>query len=63
MINKEKIKYFILIMIEKIGNLKIIEMIMNKQNIVALVIKSTFDNMTNKSIPEKKINEWSIINL
>ena len=50
-------------MIEKNGHLKIMEMIRNKQKIVTLVIKSTFDSITNKSIPEKKINEWSIINL
>jgi len=43
-------------MIEKNGNLKIIEMIKNKQKTVELVNKSTLDNMTNKSIPEKNIN-------
>ena len=57
MANKEKIKYFILLIILKIGNFKIIEMIKKKQKIVKLIIESTLDNITNKSIPTKNINE------
>ena len=63
MANKAKIKYFILLIIERNGNLKIIEMIRNKQKIDELTIKSTLDNITNRSIPKKNINEWSMINL
>tara|TARA_B100000795_G_C22503571_1_gene324918 strand:+ start:91 stop:228 length:138 start_codon:yes stop_codon:yes gene_type:complete len=44
-------------MIEKNGNFKIIEIIKNKQKIVKLNIKPTLDNKTNKTIPEKNINE------
>jgi hypothetical protein len=57
MINKARIKYFILLITNKKGNFKIIEMIRNKQKIVKLIIKSKLDNITNKSIPEKNINE------
>jgi|TARA_B110001469_G_C9470116_1_gene236328 hypothetical protein len=57
MANKAKIKYFILLIIERNGNLKIIEMIRNKQKIDELTIKSTLDNITNRSIPKKNINE------
>jgi hypothetical protein len=57
MANKAKIKYFILLIIERNGNLKIIEMIRNKQKIDELTIKSTLDNRTNRSIPKKNINE------
>jgi len=57
MANKEKIKYFILLITLKIGNFKIIEMIKKKQKIAKLIIKSTLDNITNKSMPTKNINE------
>jgi hypothetical protein len=57
MANKEKIKYFILLIILKIGNFKIIEMIKKKQKMARLIIKSTLDNIINKSIPTKNINE------
>ena len=36
-------------MIEINGNFKIIEMIKNKQRIIELIIKSTLDNVINKS--------------
>ena len=44
-------------MIEKNGNFKIIEIIKNKQKIAKLIIKSALDNPTNRTIPEKNINE------
>ena len=57
MANKAKRKYFILLMILKNGNFKTIEIIKKKQMIVKLIIKSTLDNATKKSIPAKNINE------
>ena len=44
-------------MILKNGNFKITEVIKKTQNKVKLIIKSTLDNATKKSIPAKNINE------
>jgi len=57
MANKAKRKYFILLMILKNGNFKIIEAIKKTEKIVKLIIKLTLDKITNKSIPAKNINE------
>ena len=57
MANKAKRKYFILLMILKNGNFKIIEAIKKTEKIVKLIIKLTLDKIINKSIPAKNINE------
>ena len=63
MTNKAKIKYFILLMVEKNFNFNGIEAVRNRIKIIELIIKLTLDNIINNNIPKKKIIEWSILSL
>ena len=57
MTNKAKIKYFILLMVEKNFNFNGIEAVRNRIKIIELIIKLTLDNIINNNITKKKIIE------